>query len=143
MASGTDVPKIRCMSSGADTPQTNGSVRVVVVDDDSLVRGLITRALGRAGFVTFEAADGQEGLDIVLDLSALEEPPAVMVVDRHMPVMDGDALVREIRAIEEFEFLPIIMMSAEPGAEGLFDAFVAKPFANSELISLIERLLKP
>lgn len=131
------------MSSGADTPQTNGSVRVVVVDDDSLVRGLITRALGRAGFVTFEAADGQEGLDIVLDLSALEEPPAVMVVDRHMPVMDGDALVREIRAIEEFEFLPIIMMSAEPGAEGLFDAFVAKPFANSELISLIERLLKP
>ena len=109
----------------------------------TLVRSLITRALGRVGFVTFEAADGQEGLDIVLDLSALEEPPAVMVVDRHMPVMDGDELVREIRAIEEFEFLPIIMMSAEPGVEGSFDAFVAKPFANSELISLIERLLRP
>lgn len=131
------------MSSGADTPLTNGSVRVVVVDDDSLVRSLITRALGRAGFVTFEAADGQEGLDIVLDLSALDEPPAVMVVDRHMPVMDGDELVREIRAMEEFQFLPIIMMSAEPGAKGSFDAFVAKPFANSELISLIERLLGP
>lgn len=131
------------MSSGADTTLTNGSVRVVVVDDDSLVRGLITRALVRAGFVTFEAADGQEGLDIVLDLAALDEPPAVMVVDRHMPVMDGDELVREIRAIEEFEFLPIIMMSAEPGVAGSYDAFVAKPFANSELISLIATLLKP
>lgn len=130
------------MSTPADTPPTNEPVRVVVVDDDALVRGLLTRALGRAGFVTFEAADGQEGLDMVLDLAALEEPPSVVVVDRHMPVMDGDEMVREIRAIQAFADLPIIMMSGESGVKGAVDAFVAKPFANSELISLISRLLE-
>jgi CheY-like chemotaxis protein len=66
--------------------------RVVVIDDDELVRGHITLLLGPEGYEVFEAPGAQEGLKLIA-----EHRPAVVLVDMIMPEKDGVELIAEIR----------------------------------------------
>lgn len=89
--------------------------RALVVDDDALARRMMGDALAGQGFEVFAAADGREGIrtliDVLLDLD-------LVVVDLHMPGLDGERLIRLVREAGGERDLTIVAMTgdAEPAA---------------------------
>jgi CheY-like chemotaxis protein len=89
-------------------PRRPGPPRVLVVDDDSTLRRLCARILHRDGYHVFEAADGQEGLELAL-ARALD----LVVLDISMPVLDGFALATALRNHERTRDIPLVFLTAE------------------------------
>ena len=115
--------------------------RVLVVDDESDIRMLVTELLKRGGYDVLEAADGRAGLRILH-----EEMPDLVVLDVSMPVLDGWQTLERIRDLSD---VPVIMLTARDGelekVRGLkagADDYVTKPFGRQELLARVEALLR-
>jgi CheY-like chemotaxis protein len=135
---------------GTEPPSTAGSRlargegnhgTVLVVDDDTSILDTVTSILSGEGYDVVSAASGQEALDAV----ALKQP-LLILLDMRMPIMDGWAVARALRA--QGNSVPIIVMTAaesakrwadEVGAEG----YLAKPFGLDELLTIVERFRGP
>ena len=85
-------------------------MKALVVDDASVARKMVGRMMTELGFEVIAAEHGQDALD---KLSQLAEPPAAVVVDWNMPVMDGVELAKAIRSTEEYRHIPVLMISSE------------------------------
>ncbi len=116
--------------------------RVLVCDDDPSVRQLLEITLSFEHEVVM-TANGQEALDHLAGDPTIE----VVVLDMMMPVKDGLATLRELRAQEATADLPVIMLTAKAqdadarmGLEAGADQYMTKPFDPLELEQLIERL---
>lgn len=117
------------------------SVRMMLVDDDPALRGLLRVTLPSEGFDVVEAAGGDEALAL-----ASEKAPDLVLLDWTMPGLSGGEVLRELK--REHPELPVIVLTArrEPRyraeAESLgADTFLTKPFSPLELLETIERLL--
>ena len=116
-------------------------IKVLVVDDKPLNRDLLNTMLGSVGFVTREAADGEEAVRIFKSWK-----PDVIIMDIVMPVMDGREATRIIRATEAGSDVVIIAVTAsviddeKTGilAMGVND-FIKKPFRENELFESIRK----
>jgi CheY-like chemotaxis protein len=84
--------------------------RVLVVDDDPAIRLICSTWLSLDGYEVLEAADGQEALEI-----ALTEPPAAMLLDLSMPILDGFCVAAALREDERTRELPVVVITAETG----------------------------
>ncbi|MFQ5554019.1 MAG: ATP-binding protein [Acidimicrobiia bacterium] len=119
------------------------SLRILVADDSATNRSLLARLLGSRGHRTLTAADGGEVLAIVQS-----EPVDVILLDLHMPRLDGFQAAEQVRALDgAAASTPIIAVSGsigDPGrvrcAEIGIDEFVAKPFQPEQLLELVEQL---
>jgi len=119
--------------------------RVLLVDDDEMVRYALAKALRRAGHEVREAASGAGVLE-QLRSDAID----ILVTDLVMPDEEGIGLIRELRAAGEG--LPIIAISGGGRVSGEqylrmasrlgASATLSKPFDHRELIELIDRLAK-
>jgi CheY-like chemotaxis protein len=126
--------------------QSNGDPRIVLIaEDEDIVRRLLTRVLGSAGYRTLEARHGEEALRI----ATFAYPYLHLVItDVVMPELDGRALGLRLR--DRFPALPVLYISAYP-ADDLFhrgapasDApFLQKPVSEAELLKAVEQLLAP
>jgi DNA-binding response OmpR family regulator len=121
----------------------DGNGRVLVVDDDALIRDTLATALGDEGYAVRVASDGRAALDT---LSCWQ--PDVIVLDLMMPVMDGRAFRAAQRTSNEVAHIPVIVLSAahevHTRAAGLDAAAVfPKPFDLTELLDVVERLVRP
>jgi DNA-binding response OmpR family regulator len=119
----------------------DGSGRVLVVDDDALIRDTLATALGDEGYSVRVATDGRAALDTMGQWR-----PDVIVLDLMMPVMDGPAFRAAQRSAVETALIPVIVLSAahevNSRAATLDPAAVfAKPFDLGDLLDAIERLL--
>jgi DNA-binding response OmpR family regulator len=117
------------------------SGRVLVVDDDALIRDTLATALGDEGYAVRVASDGRAALDTMGHWR-----PDVIVLDLMMPVMDGPAFRAAQRSATDTALIPVIILSAahevKARAATLDPAAVfAKPFDLGDLIDAIERLL--
>src|SRR5260221_14336123 len=81
--------------------------RVLVVDDEVVIADAIAAVLQDEGYEVVVAANGQEGL-----ARAREARPDVILADVMMPVMDGEEMVRRLRAEAATATVPVIVMSA-------------------------------
>jgi DNA-binding response OmpR family regulator len=115
--------------------------RVLVIDDDDDIRGLVAELLRRAGLEVDEAGDGRAGL------RAFHQTPAdVVVLDVSMPELDGWETLERIRDLSD---VPVMMLTAR-GAElervrGLqagADDYLVKPFGRQELVARVQALLR-
>jgi two-component system OmpR family response regulator len=116
-------------------------MKILVVDDDPNLRGLVGLALERAGFTVVTAADGQVAL-----MQAAREAPDLIVLDQGLPEVDGLEVCRRIRARSE---VPIIFLTARDdeldrilGLELGADDYVTKPFSPRELVARVKAILK-
>lgn len=111
---------------------------ILVVDDDDMVRRLVSVALRNAGYDVFEAGSGDEALELLTNASA---EVRMLVTDIRMPGMDGLELVRRVR--DGYPSIKILYMTGftdqqvEPGATVL-----QKPFKPEVLRKHVARSLK-
>ncbi|MEU6991922.1 response regulator [Streptomyces sp. NPDC046465] len=116
--------------------------RVLVVDDNKVIRQLIRVNLELEGFEVVTAADGVECLDVVQQVQ-----PDVVTLDVVMPRLDGLRTAARLRSDARTRHLPIVVISActqyevENGLEVGVDAFLAKPFEPSELVGVVQQLM--
>jgi DNA-binding response OmpR family regulator len=115
--------------------------RVLVIDDDDDIRGLVVELLQRAGLDVDQAPDGRAGL------RAFHQSPAdLIVLDVSMPELDGWETLERIRDLSD---VPVIMLTAR-GAElervrGLqagADDYMVKPFSPRELVARVRAVLR-
>jgi len=116
-------------------------MRVLLVEDDDVIREATQLALERNGFTVDVAADGLTGLD-----TFRERQPDVALLDIMLPGMNGVSLCRQIR---EESSTPVIMMSARAdpvdvvlGLEAGADDYVTKPFDSTVLVARIRAVVR-
>jgi two-component system, cell cycle sensor histidine kinase and response regulator CckA len=117
---------------------------VLIVEDEDVVRRMLTRVLGDAGYRTLEARHGAEGLRMV---SFAYPYLHLVITDVLMPELDGRALGQRLH--ERWPELPVLYISAYP-ADDLFhrgaptaDApFLQKPIVADELLTVVQRLFR-
>ncbi|WP_260609279.1 response regulator [Streptomyces sp. WAC 01325] len=119
------------------------SGRVLVVDDNKVIRQLIRVNLELEGLEVVTAADGAECLDVVHQVR-----PDVITLDVVMPRLDGLRTAARLRSDPRTRDLPLAIISActqyevDSGLDVGVDAFLAKPFEPAELVSLVRRLIE-
>nr|WP_245936752.1 response regulator [Streptomyces cahuitamycinicus] len=118
------------------------SGRVLVVDDNKVIRQLIRVNLELEGLEVVTAADGAECLDVVHQVR-----PDVVTLDVVMPRLDGIRTAARLRADPRTRDMPLAIVSAcghhevEAGLEVGVDAFLAKPFEPAELVRMVRQLV--
>lgn len=118
----------------------------LVVDDFSTMRRIVTGLLKELEFTKMaEAEDGSAALKI---LEAGAAPITFVLTDWNMPVMDGLALLKKIRATPSLSHLPVLMITAEAKKENIVEAaqagadgYIVKPFNAATLKEKIEKIL--
>src|SRR3954469_10745751 len=121
-----------------------GAGRVLVVDDDDVIRQLITVNLELEGFDVVTATDGQDALDKVKSAQ-----PHVVTLDVMMPRVDGWEAAARLRADPETAHVKVVLLSAraqeadiQRGEKIGVDAYLTKPFDPDELIDIVRRLFE-
>jgi two-component system, NtrC family, response regulator AtoC len=118
--------------------------RVLVIDDDPALLDNVLELLAAEGFDGVGARDGKAGV-----ASALAHPPALIVCDVGMPVMDGHQVVQAIRDYPETSTVPFIFLSARAARADVrkgmnlgADDYITKPFSRVELLEAIRSRIK-
>lgn len=117
--------------------------KVLVADDKATSRELVRMILEQAGHLVYEASNGMEAVR-----RAREILPNLILLDLHMPALDGFGALRELKEDEKLCAIPIVALTAsamngdrERALAAGFTAYIAKPIALNTLRSEIERLL--
>ncbi|MGA5602317.1 response regulator [Streptomyces griseoincarnatus] len=121
-------------------PSTSG--RVLVVDDNKVIRQLIRVNLELEGIEVVTAADGAECLEVVQQVR-----PDVITLDVVMPRLNGLRTAARLRSDPRTAGIPLVIVSAcsqhevESGLDVGVDAFLAKPFEPQELVRVVQSLI--
>jgi DNA-binding response OmpR family regulator len=121
--------------------------RVLIVDDDPMIRHILQTILEEEGYSVQLAENGADGVD-VLHKDGIAEPFRFMVLDMMMPKMTGIEVLAALRDQPAFEKLPIIMLTAESKPTDILTGYSAgasyymtKPFTREQLLRGIELVL--
>jgi CheY-like chemotaxis protein len=124
-------------------PAPTPPLRVLVVDDNHLIRRLLSLIVEEGGFIPVEAESGEDALGL-----AVEEPPAAWLVDEAMPGMTGSELIRALRRSRDprLSGAAVIGVSGRLGARADLlaagaDAFVPKPVDERAVLAALGRAL--
>jgi two-component system chemotaxis response regulator CheY len=120
------------------------SKTIMTVDDSASVRQMVAFTLTKAGHDVLEAADGS------LALAKLGATRADMVItDLNMPNMDGIELIRQLRALPQYKYIPIVMLTTESQADKKMagkaagaTGWIVKPFTMEQLIAVVNKVLR-
>lgn len=116
------------------------SKHILVVEDDPAIRESVSECLEDEGYSVVRAANGLEALRLLQAGSR----PELILLDLHMPVMDGEELVAALRADETLGQIPVVLMTGSAPRAGtpvpVADVYLEKPFEIATLLAAIERL---
>lgn len=118
------------------------NLTILVADDNDLMRTLLDTLLRSAGYQVTLARDGEELVRL-----AFAQPPALVLTDLEMPLVDGCDAIRQLRADARTAALPLLAMSARDDTAALAldagaDDFITKPFSLAWLLSLVAEHLR-
>jgi len=115
--------------------------KILLVDDEPDVLGILSKKLQAAGFLTVIASDGIQGLK-----KTKEEKPDLVLLDIMMPNKDGFTMLRDLQSDTDLRRIPVIMVSARSEANSLFEGrnlgaidYLIKPIDFDELLKYIKK----
>lgn len=117
--------------------------KILAVDDSASIRQMVTLTLKMAGHEIVEASDGADGLS-----KAKGDKFDLVLTDVNMPNMDGITLCRELRALADYKFTPILVLTTEAGADKKGEGkaagatgWLVKPFNPDQLTATVKKVL--
>jgi len=117
--------------------------KVLLVEDNEMNRDMLSRRLIRRGFEVSVAGDGQQGVEM-----AGTEAPDIILMDMSLPVLDGWAAARQLKASEATQSIPVIALTAhamsgdrDRAMQAGCDDYDTKPIEFPRLLEKIDRLL--
>ena len=118
--------------------------RILVVDDSSSVREMLSFTLRKAGYEVMQGNDGQDGLQ----RSAAVKYDLV-ITDLNMPRLDGIQMITAMRRQPGYSFTPILMLTTESqpekkaaGRTAGATGWIVKPFNPDQLVSVVQKLIR-
>ena len=128
----------------SDEPIGRRQIRILLADDDDTIVTIVQTALRLDGFEVVCARDGEEAVRLARELDL-----DLVLLDVEMPLMDGFAVCRELRADPRLKSLPILMLTAQRDREGLLTGFaqgatdyLVKPFEVAQLRARVRTWLE-
>ncbi len=116
----------------------NGKGTILVIDDETNARDLLSRMLSKEGFSVVAASGGEEGLRLARDLR-----PRAITLDALMPGMDGWTVLAKLKADKDLQEIPVIMISIEDRREMGFalgaSEYLTKPIDAERLVTVLEK----
>ena len=117
---------------------------IMSVDDSASIRQMVGYTLGQAGYNVVQAVDGEDALE------KLQQHQVHMVItDLNMPRLDGIGLIRKVRQLTDYRFIPIIMLTTESQTEKKMEGrdagatgWIVKPFKPEQLLAVIKKVLR-
>jgi two-component system, chemotaxis family, chemotaxis protein CheY len=116
---------------------------IMTADDSPSMRELVSFTLKNAGYQVIEAADGKEALSRMAGA-----PVRMLITDLNMPNMDGIELIRHVRTLPQFKYIPIVMLTTESqdvkkqaGKAAGASGWIVKPFRTEQLVAVVKRFL--
>jgi two-component system, chemotaxis family, chemotaxis protein CheY len=117
---------------------------ILAVDDSASMRQMVAFTLKGAGYNVIEAADGQEALE-----KARAQHVDLVLTDQNMPRMDGIALVKQLRTLQNFAGTPMLILTTESsdemkqkGKAAGATGWLVKPFDPAKLLDVIKRVIR-
>ena len=118
--------------------------RVLAVDDSKTMRDMVGFTLKSAGFEVIEAEDGVRALSVLAGTSV-----DLVITDINMPNMDGLEFTRQVRAMPQFKFVPIVLLTTESHPEKKQEgkaagatAWIVKPFSPDQLLAVVKKVVR-
>jgi len=96
---------------------TQTNKKVLVIEDEAPLRGVLSDKLTEAGFNVLVAGNGKEGLEV-----ALQEKPALILLDIVMPIMDGMPMLKQLRETPDGKDIKVIFLTNLSDIKSLADA---------------------
>ncbi len=117
--------------------------RILAVDDSASMRQMVSFTLKGAGHTVVEAVDGVDALN-----KAKQQTFECVVTDVNMPNKDGITLIRDLRALPNYKFIPMLMLTTESGMDKKQQGkaagatgWIVKPFNPDQLLKTIKKVL--
>ena len=118
--------------------------RVLIVDDQSLIRNVLRLILEQQGYECLEAENGQQAWEWLFEPLTID----LIVTDNHMPVMSGLQLIKKIKSINNLKHLPIVLFSGaltealqREAQENGANAVLAKPLNFPDLVQVVSQIV--
>ena len=119
------------------------SKTILTADDSASMREMISFTLRNAGYDVVEAVDGRDALARLATCT-----PQMLITDLNMPNMDGIELIRQVRALPQCKYIPIVMLTTESqdakkqaGRAAGASGWIVKPFRSEQLVTVAKKLL--
>jgi len=116
----------------------------LIVDDSAAMRQLIAFTVKDAGHEALLAENGREALEKLKGVKA-----DMVITDLNMPEMDGITLIKELRGMAGYKFIPILMLTTESqvakreeGRAAGASGWIVKPFSSEKLLEVIKKFIK-
>ncbi|KWT85373.1 response regulator [Candidatus Magnetominusculus xianensis] len=116
---------------------------IMTVDDSASVRQMVAFTLKGAGYTVVEAVDGKDALAKLANTQI-----NMMITDLNMPNLDGIGLIKGVRAIPAYKFIPIVMLTTESqdskkqeGKSAGATGWIVKPFKPDQLLAVVKKVL--
>jgi len=117
--------------------------KILAVDDSASMRQMVSFTLQGAGYEVVEASDGQDALN-----KAKQNQVDLVLSDVNMPVMDGISLIKQLRTLPNYKFVPILMLTTESAGDKKSEGkaagatgWIVKPFNPDQLLNTIKKVL--
>jgi len=116
---------------------------ILAVDDSASMRQMVVFTLKGAGYDVVEAADGVQALQ-----AAKTKKVDLVLTDVNMPNMDGITLIKQLRALPNYKFTPILTLTTESAPEKKMEGkaagatgWIVKPFNPNQLLATVKKVL--
>ena len=118
--------------------------KILIVDDSATLRRIVHEALEIFNFDIFEADGAEQALEHLK-----QQEMDLILLDWHMPGMDGYDLFIKLQGMDEYKTIPVIMLTAEDRRESMLKAirsgirhYLTKPFTHEDLLARVVQVLK-
>jgi two-component system, chemotaxis family, chemotaxis protein CheY len=118
---------------------------ILIVDDSESIREVVSIALQSEGYNVFTGIDGQDGLKVLLENTNVN----LIISDLNMPNMNGISFLKEVRKIDKYKYLPILILTTESQEAKKLEAkqegatgWIIKPFVKEKLLAVVKKVIR-